>query len=121
MKICIPTIDNEKQLSQVCDHFGSAPYFTIYDFAADAYETVNNTGHDHEHGMCHPMNNLTVKNIDAVICKGLGGRALLKLKDGGIKVLRTNQSTVKDIVDGFAENKLEEIDPENACQNHSCH
>ncbi|MCD6394153.1 MAG: NifB/NifX family molybdenum-iron cluster-binding protein [Planctomycetes bacterium] len=95
MRICIPTTDNEKQLSHVCDHFGSAPYFTIYDFEADVYETVNNTGQDQG--------------------------ALQKLNDGGIKVLRANQSTVKDIVDGFAENKLEEIDPENACRNHSCH
>ena len=121
MRICIPTTDNEKQLSHVCDHFGSAPYFTIYDFEADVYETVNNTGRDHEHGMCNPMNNLVGKNIDAVICRGLGQGALQKLNAGGIKVFGTDQSIVKDIVDGFAENKLEEIDPENACQNHNCH
>lgn len=121
MRICIPTIDDKKQLSQACDHFGSAPFFTIYDFKADAWEVLNNSDHDHEHGQCHPMNNLTEKNIDAVVCKGLGQRALQKLNNGGIKVLTTDQSTVKDIIDCFTENKLKEIDPENTCQTHSCH
>ncbi len=121
MRICIPTQDDKANQSEVCDHFGSAPYFTIYDFKADAYETVNNSDHDHEHGTCHPMNNLTEKSIDAVICRGLGRRALQKLNDGGIKVFRAEQSTVKEIVESFAENKPEEIDFENVCQNHSCH
>lgn len=43
MKMCIPTINAEEQFSEVCDNFGSAPYFTIYDFEADTYETVNNS------------------------------------------------------------------------------
>jgi predicted Fe-Mo cluster-binding NifX family protein len=43
MKMCIPTINAEEQFSEVCDRFGSAPYFTIYDFEADTYETVNNS------------------------------------------------------------------------------
>jgi len=67
------------------------------------------------------MSNLTGKNIDAVICRGLGPRALQKLNDTGIKVLRTDHTTVKEIVDSFADNRLEEIDPENTCRNHSCH
>ena len=59
--------------------------------------------------------------MKVIVSDKLAMEGVQKLKDGGIKVLRTDQSMVKDIVDGFAENKLEEIDPENACQNHSCH
>lgn len=121
MRICIPTIDDCKEVSEVCDHFGSAPYFTIYDFETNGYETVSNSDNDHEHGTCHPMDNLKDKGINYVICRGLGKRALEKLNDSGIKVLRTDQSTIKDIVNSFTVNKPEEIDPENACQNHSCH
>ena len=121
MKMCIPTTDNRKELSEVCDHFGSAPYFTIYDFETNGYETVNNSDNDHEHGTCHPMDNLKDKGIDCVICRGLGRRALEKLNASGIKVFRTDQSTAKDIVESFSKRNPEEIDPENACRSHRCH
>jgi predicted Fe-Mo cluster-binding NifX family protein len=121
MRICIPTIDDRRQLSEVCDHFGSAPYFTIYDFETNAYETVNNSGHDHEHGTCHPMDNLKDKNIGVVICKGLGRRALEKLNDSRIKVFRIDRSMVKDIIEDVSDGKLEEINPESTCRHQGCH
>ena len=68
MRMCIPTIDAREQFSEVCDHFGSAPYFTIYDFEADTYETVNNSDHGHEHRTCHPMINLKDTGIDCIVC-----------------------------------------------------
>lgn len=48
-------------------------------------------------------------------------RALQKLNDYGMKVFRTNRSTVNDIIESFSESKLEEMDPENACQSYGCH
>lgn len=48
-------------------------------------------------------------------------RALQKLNDYGMKVFRTNRSTVNDIIESLSESKLEEIDPENACRSNRCH
>lgn len=121
MRICIPTIDDRGQHAELCEHFGSAAYFTIYDSQTDAYETIDNTDHEHEHGTCHPMDNLKSKGIDCVVCRGLGRRALEKLHSGGIKVLRTDGSTVRDVVENFSAKKLSEIDAENACPNHRGH
>jgi predicted Fe-Mo cluster-binding NifX family protein len=121
MRICIPTIDDRGQDSEPCEHFGSTPYFTIYDSETDAYETVNNADHEHEHGMCHPMDNLKNKHIDCVVCTGLGRRALEKLNSSGIDVLKTDGSTVRGIVENFLAGKLNKIDAENACQHHKCH
>lgn len=121
MKICIPTTNSKEQFSKVCDHFGSAPYFTIYDYQTNEYETLNNSVHDHEHGTCNPMENLKDKGIDYIACKGLGRRALEKFNDCGIKVFRIDRSTVKDIVEDFSNSKGEEINPENACRSHRCH
>ncbi|MHC4509906.1 MAG: NifB/NifX family molybdenum-iron cluster-binding protein [Planctomycetota bacterium] len=120
MRICIPTVDDRGPHAELCDHFGSAAYFTIYDSQTGAYETVDNSDHDHEHGTCHPMDNLKSKGIDCVVCRGLGRRALEKLNSGGISVLRTDRSTVQDIVENFSGEKLDQIDAENACQNHRC-
>jgi len=121
MKVCIPTVNGAGQLSQVCDHFGSAPYFTICDLQTDEYETVSNSDLNHEHGTCHPMDNLKDKGIDAVICRGLGRRALQKLNQSGVKVFRTERSTVSDIIEDFSQGRQDEIGPESACQQHRCH
>jgi len=121
MRLCIPTIDDKGQQAVLCDHFGSAPYFTIYDSQADAYETVSNADSDHEHGTCHPMDNLKSKGIDCVACRGLGRRALEKLNSSGIRVMWTDGLTVRDVVENFSAEKLSEIDAENACQEHKCH
>ena len=121
MRICIPTIDNKEQLSQVCDHFGSAPYFTIYDSQANTYETINNSDSEHEHGMCRPTLNLREMNVDTVICKGLGRRAIQKLNEAGIRVCKANLSYVKEIVDRLLETEFEEINASDACQGHGCH
>ena len=42
MKICIPTETNQGNTAQVYGHFGSAPYFTIYDTEAKSLEVVDN-------------------------------------------------------------------------------
>lgn len=121
MRLCIPTMDDAGQDAKLCEHFGSAPYFTVYDSETDSYETVNNSDHEHEHGTCHPMDNLKSKGIDCVVCRGLGRRALEKLNSSGINVLRTDGSTARAIVENFSTKKLSEINAENACQSHRCH
>ena len=114
MRICIPTIDNKEHLSEVSNHFGSAPYFILY-------ETVNNSESEHEHGMCRPTLNLREMNVDTVICKGLGRRAIEKLNEAGIRVCKADLSYVKEIVHSLAETEFEEIDVSEACQGHGCH
>ena len=121
MRICIPTIDNRKHLSEVCNHFGSAPYFIIYDSEVNTYETVNNSDSEHEHGMCHPTLNLREMNVDTVICKSLGRRAIQKLNEAGIKVCKADISYVNEIVHSLADAEFEEIDANDSCQGHGCH
>ncbi|MFH1442183.1 MAG: NifB/NifX family molybdenum-iron cluster-binding protein [Candidatus Omnitrophota bacterium] len=121
MKVCIPTETNEGKLSRVYGHFGSAPYFTIYDTEKDSLEIIDNANQHHAHGMCQPMNALMGKKIDAVVCGGMGGRAVQKLNEGGIKAYRAISGTVADIVVQFAKGGLEEITVNNACNQHGCH
>ena len=121
MRICIPTIDNKEQFSEVCNHFGSAPYFIIYDSEANTYETVNNSDSEHEHGTCQPTLNLSEMNVDMVICKGLGRRAIQKLNEAGIRVCKADLIYVREIVQSLTETDFEEIDVSDACQGHGCH
>ena len=121
MRLCIPTATNEGRTAEVYGHFGSAPYFTIYDTQNDDVEIIDNSNQHHSHGMCQPMNALVGKNIDAVVCGGMGARAVIKLNEGGIKAYRAVPGTVEQITKQFTDGGLEEITVQNSCQQHNCH
>jgi len=121
MKICIPTETNEGKQAGVYGHFGSAPYFTIYDTEKDSVEIIDNTNQHHSHGTCHPMGVLTGKNIDAVVCGGMGSRAVQKLNESRIKTYRAIPGTVANIAEQFKKGGLDEITVDNACAQHGCH
>ncbi|MFC1674940.1 NifB/NifX family molybdenum-iron cluster-binding protein, partial [Candidatus Omnitrophota bacterium] len=114
MKICIPTENDEGLKAKVFDHFGSAPYFTIYDGEEDAVEIVDNAGKDHVHGKCHPLAVIGRMGIDAVVCRGMGLRALQGLAVGGIKAYRAEVKTVEEIIRQYKDNRLREISIEDA-------
>ena len=121
MKICIPTETNDGKSAVVYGHFGSAPYFTIIDTDKDTVEIISNANQHHSHGMCQPMSALDGKSIDAVVTGGMGGRAVQKLNESGIKAYREIPGTVADIVSQFTKGGLDEITINNACSQHGCH
>jgi predicted Fe-Mo cluster-binding NifX family protein len=121
MRLCIPTATNEGKTAAVHGHFGSAPFFTIFDTADGSVEIIDNANEHHSHGACQPMSALTGKKIDAVVCAGMGARAVQKLNEGGIKVYRAISGTAADIAGQFLKGGLEEITVENACMQHKCH
>ncbi|MEI8013045.1 MAG: NifB/NifX family molybdenum-iron cluster-binding protein [Candidatus Omnitrophota bacterium] len=121
MKICIPTETNQGKKAVVFGHFGSAPFFTIYDTDNGAVEVMANANQHHAHGMCQPMAALGEKGVHAVVTGGAGSGAIQKLNQGGIKVYRAVSGTVADVAALFAHGKLEEISVSNACMHHDCH
>ena len=120
MKLCVPTETNEGKNAMAYGHFGSAPYFTIVEIEKDSVEIISNANQHHSHGMCQPMGVLTGRKIDAVVCGGMGARAMQKLNESGIKAHRAIPGTVEEIVKQYEQGKLEEITSENACNQHSC-
>ena len=42
MRICIPTETKDGKTAKVYGHFGSAPYFTVYDTDKDTVEVIDN-------------------------------------------------------------------------------
>lgn len=121
MKICIPTETNDGLTAPVFGHFGSAPFFTIYDTENRSIEIIDNANQHHAHGMCQPMSALNGKSINAVVTGGAGARAVQKLNEGGIRVFRAVPGSVADIVAQFGKGGLEELTVHNACAQHGCH
>lgn len=120
MKICIPIVTSEGLKAKVNAHFGSAPYFLVYSTEEKTFEVINNSDNHHIHGMCHPLKALANKDIDAVVCGGMGARAVQKLNEGGMRVYKASAETVEDILREYEADILEEITVENACANHRC-
>ena len=118
MKICFPIIGNEGLKSQVNVHFGSTKDFLIYDSDTKDHEVVSNADAGHAHGMCQPLKALQGRKIDIVIVGGVGMGALQKLNAMSIRVCRAVSGSVNDNIQLFQENKLAEINANDACSGH---
>lgn len=122
MTICIPTTTNEGKTASVHEHFGSAPFYTLCDTETDKVEVIINSDHGHAHGMCQPLSIFADRHIDAVVCGGMGARAVQKLNQDGIRAYQAVPGTVAVVLEQFAANQLAEITVDNACsQHHGCH
>lgn len=121
MRICIPTETDAGLKAKINAHFGSAPYFTVYDTDKEIFEVINNSNRHHAHGMCQPMGILDDKGVDVVVCGGMGARAVMKLNEGGIRAYRAIAGTVADVLKRYKEGGLEEITPTTACDHSDCH
>jgi len=114
MKICMPVEGLNGLNERIFGHFGSSPYFLIYDTETKEIKTVKNTNENHIHGACQPTDLLKSENISAVIISGIGINALLKLKNANIKIYilkpeDLNSLTVEKVINLFNENKLIEL------------
>ena len=120
MNVCIPVKTNDGLSSEVFGHFGSAPYFAIYDTESRSIKFIKNNNADHAHGTCQPLKALGQCNIGAVVCVGMGTRAVERLNEEGVKAYKVSGETAGEIIEKFQKNILEEITVENACSHHNC-
>lgn len=118
MKICLPIKENKGLESVPYDHFGSAPYFLIYDTESGDVKVVDNRDLNHEHGMCRPLQALGGEDIDAVVVGGIGQGALMKLNMQGIVVYQAAPGSVSDNVKLLEKNGLKEFLPGHGCNRH---
>ena len=119
MKLAIPTQNKNGRQSIVFGHFGSAPYYAIYDDSTDELVFIENDEKKHVHGQCQPTAELTKNSVKAIICNGLGGRAINNLNNLGIKIyFDENVAKIDELIKKYKNHALQEFNPENACQGH---
>lgn len=120
MKVCIPVKENKGLDSVAYNHFGSAPYFLIYDLDNEEMKTIENEDLHHAHGMCQPLKALGGETVDAILVGGIGAGALTKLNNQGIKVYRVSSETVLKNIELLKRNELMEFSVNNSCNSHDC-
>lgn len=121
MLVCIPTIGSAGLDDTVCDHFGSAAYFTIYNSESGELTILENAEADHVHGSCQPRNRLGDHEINAVICGGMGRRAIEALNAEGIRIFVAESRDVRQVIEQINSGNLTEMDPHAACRGHGDH
>jgi predicted Fe-Mo cluster-binding NifX family protein len=119
MKIAFPTQKDMGLESEVYGHFGSANLFIIVDSETGDVLSSSNPDRDHIHGSCQPLKALNGQIVEAVVVGGIGGGALKKLNESGIKVFRAVEGTVSENLSLINNQRLPEFSPAFTCSGHS--
>ncbi|MEA1993882.1 MAG: NifB/NifX family molybdenum-iron cluster-binding protein [Euryarchaeota archaeon] len=120
MIIGIPVTEKNRYDSAVGEHFGRVPYFAIVDTENDEIVLTENTSH-HKGGRGYPPELLRKNNVDVMVCKNLGRRAVSMFENFGIEVYIGATGTVRDALESFTDNQLQEATDKNACKEHKYH
>ncbi len=121
MRICIPTIDDQGPDGLPSAHFGASPYFTFFDLDTGDWEALPNQKSVHEHGACRPLDLLTGRPLDAVLCGGLGNGAYARLRSQGVRVYLSHEPDVRSCLEAFREGRLREMTEAEVCSGHQHH
>jgi predicted Fe-Mo cluster-binding NifX family protein len=121
MKICMPVPEPNEMNSVIFGHFGSAPFFAMYDTEKKDVSFVSNNESEHEHGQCMPVGYLQKNGAEIVLCKGMGARAANLLISAGIKPYMVDADTVADAIKDFTSGKAVLMNESIACHEHDCH
>ena len=71
-------------------------------------ETIENKG-EHFGGEGHIHDHILKQKPDAIVAYGMGPRGLSGFQEAGIAVLKANADMVKDVIDAYKDDKLEEL------------
>ena len=118
MKICLPIEEDQGLDSMVYGHFGSAPGFLLYNTETGDLNTVANENVNHQPGACNPLKSLAGIDLDFVVVAGIGGGALMKLNQAGIRVFQASGNTIKENIDALNSQGLSEFTMRNTCKGH---
>lgn len=117
MKVCIPTKEKGGMEDELSEHFGSAPTFTIIDAETMTVEVVPNKS-DHFGGTGKPPEQIERTGAKVVVCRGLGPKAMILLRDYGIEVFVGASGNAKEAFEMWSKGELQKASLKDACQGH---
>jgi predicted Fe-Mo cluster-binding NifX family protein len=112
VRIVIPVSDEKGIDAQLSQHFGRAPFYSIIDLDAEGkvigQGTIANTS-EHFGGVGLPPDRILQLKPKALVTYGLGSKALKMFQDAGVAVLRTEANTVREVVNAYNNDELQEL------------
>jgi len=117
VRIVVPVSDERGIDSHLSQHFGRAPFYAIIDLDEKGQVigqgTIANTS-EHFGGVGLPPDRILQLKPKALVTYGLGSKALRMFQDVGVAVLRTEANTVREVVNAYNNDELQEL-------THGCH
>ncbi|MGM0385082.1 MAG: NifB/NifX family molybdenum-iron cluster-binding protein [Actinomycetota bacterium] len=117
-RVCIPTVGQAGLRDTVCEHFGRAGAYTFVDNETGAVDVVVNTTL-HVGGEGYPPDLIARHGGEAMLCGGLGRRAVAMFEEAGIAVCAGASGTVADAMEQWRSGRLQTATRETACQEHA--
>lgn len=116
-RIVIPVEDGSGLNARLAEHFGRAPYFVIVELESGNISNVQVVPNEGEHfgGIGHASDLVMRFKPNAVIACSIGPKALSAFRKAGIAVLRAKADTVKDVIEAYRLDKLEELTEASQC------
>ena len=118
MIICVPTEGDHGLNEAVCQHFGKAATFTLYDSETGEVKVMENRS-EHMGGAGTPPEHLSRENVSAVLAGGLGPKAVDMLQRFGIEVFVGASGTVQDTIERWSSGSMEKASSDNVCRDHA--
>lgn len=116
MRICIPTHGDEGLTAAVAGHLGRAPFLTVVDTDSGEVAVLENAPHGNGH--CHPTAVIEGRGVDAILCSGVGRRAVAALEGAGVRVLVTQAQRVDEAVEALRRGAVRVLGASEACGGH---
>ena len=112
IRIVIPVSEEKGTDSRLSQHFGRAPFYAIIDLDEKGKiigsGTIANTS-EHFGGVGLPPDRILQLKPKALVTYGLGSKALSIFQNANVAVLRTEVDTVKEVVNAYNNNELQEL------------
>lgn len=118
MKIGIPSMGEKGLDEEVGEHFGRVPTYTIVDLTTQDVKVITNTS-NHMGGEGYPPEILKREGVGAMVCKGLGRRAISLFEQMGIDVYIGAYGSVRDTVEAFKQGRVQLASMTDGCQQHT--
>ncbi len=102
MKIAVPSTDERGLDSEVGQHFGRVPFYTIVlvqDNAIKEVEVIKNPFSEHYPGQI--PNFLKQKGVDVIIAYGMGWRARENFRLLGISVVTGAYGRIREVINSY--------------------
>ena len=120
MKIAIPVMEDNERMSSISEHFGHAPYFAfieLNDSNEYAVDILANPMSDHAPGDVPGY--LAKRNVQLLIARGIGGRAIQYFDQFGIQVIRGASGNIGQIMEQLINNRLSDTNYEVKDKHHA--
>jgi predicted Fe-Mo cluster-binding NifX family protein len=117
MMIAVPTNGKKGLDEEVAEHFGRCNTYTILDENGKVIEIIDNTS-EHMGGSGLPPELLKKNDVNVLLCRGLGPRAIRMCREFEIGVYVCEARIVKDLFELWEQKKIKKADLDDACEEH---